>query len=694
MEYYISIAIFSFGIITWIPFLKTPYSQDLSSHSYYADQVIRKKITLFKDVPSYGIGHFLHLVILQFFFGKESKYYNRFMCIWCSFSAVIAYWVIFNLFGLTAAVVGGILYALYIVNPRIDGNWGPFETIMNLPLLASMLLLQQASKADNLLLVALSGMVFGYTILIKQTAILYFPGYILMVLGSSISSSACYIFGGGFLFANLIPLIYYWIKGLFWEYMASNWLVMIPSAINPKRYNKYYPKLWVRGEKNKEIRKQIILKNSISLLPVIFLTIITIFTFITKHNLSLFYLGLTLCTMASIWTIFMRGTLFPHYWLNMVPWLVIMASFSLSNIISNLATWTGLNTLQLSITIIAFSFFIFSIYTDYKYYILHKDPFGFIRKFNGDVFTQSNYLNPIKIAEYIKNTTNPEDKILVCGWAPYIVLYSDRDSFTPNAFLYAEDCLQLYKQSNPNQLDFLNQIYKFNKFKIVKDLENPFKSGFPKIIVFSDGKGNIKDFEKLTNICYSRENELGGYPLYRADRELTELMAFFENINNKSVQEANEINSNENPLSDNLNPQNWDSALAISKQLLEKNPYKIEHLLTLGECLIGMGNYKLLFKFYNRLIEKKLVSTTSRLELLAKLGEAYCHQNKFKEAEEIFINILKLKPDNPPVLNNLGFVYSRLDNNKKASLCFQKALEIDPGNEDAKTNLEQIKTMC
>jgi Cytochrome c biogenesis factor len=694
MEYYISIAIFLFGIITWIPFLKTPYCQDLSSHTYYAGQVIRKKITLFKDVPSYGIGHFLHLIIIQFFFGKENKYYNRFMCLWCSFSAFIVYWVIYNLFGLTAAIVGGILYALYIVNPRIDGNWGPFETIMNLPLLASMFLLQQASKTDSLLLVALSGMIFGYTILIKQTAVLYFPGYILMVLGSNISSSACYVFGGSFFLVNLIPLIYYWINGIFWEYMASNWLVMLPSAINPKKYNKYYPKLWVRGEKNKEIKKQVILKNSISLLPVIFLTIITFITFIAANDLSLVYLGLTICTIASTWMIFMRGTLFPHYWLNMVPWLIIMASFSLSKIISNLATWSSLNVLQLSIIVTVFSLFTFSIYTDWKYYIPHKDPYGFIRKFNGDTFTQSNYITPIKIAEYIKQTTSPEDKILVCGWTPYIVLYSDRDSFTPNAFLYAEDYLDLYSKSNPNQLDFLNQIFKFKKFKIIKDQENPFKTDFPKLIVFSDGRGNISDFEKLTNMYYAKEEQLGGYPMFRADEELSTLMASFENGNNKSIQKTKDIDSNENELSNSLDPQDWNSALEIAKQLLKENPYNIEYLLTLGECLIGTGNYSLLFRFYNRLIENKMVSTTSRLGLLAKLGEAYCHQDKFKEAEEIFSNILKIKPENPAVLNNLGYVYSRQENNKKASLCFQKALELDPNNEDAMMNLEQIKAMC
>ena len=171
--------------------------------------------------------------------------------------------------------------------------------------------------------------------------------------------------------------------------------------------------------------------------------------------------------------------------------------------------------------------------------------------------------------------------------------------------------------------------------------------------------------------------------------ELTELMAFFDKKMNNSIHK-----SNEDVLSDNLDPQNWDSALEISKNLLSKDPYNIEHLLTVGECLIGSGNYRLIFRFYNRLIEDKMIPTNSRLELLAKLGEAYCHQDKFKEAEEIFNNILNIKPDNPSVLNNLGFVYSRQDNNKKATLCFQKAIDLDPDNEDARINLEQIKAMC
>ena len=692
MVYVISIAIFVSGIITWIPFLNTPYGQDQSATAYLADQVLKKRITFFKDKVVYTIGHFLHVIAVQYFFGKENKYFNRFMCLWCSLSAYIVYWIVYDLFGLTAAIIAGILFAFYIVNPRTDGNFGPFETILALPLLLSILCILYACKTENYALFALSGIFFGYAILVKQTAILYLPGYLLMAAGKNINFASLLFFGGGLVFSNLIPLIYYWRKGAFWEYLACNWLMMIPSAVNSGKYNKYYPRTLVKSEKKGKTKNDFIVRNSLSLAPMMFYAAITLFSLIVNHTISLFHLGVFFCLSASIIMIFMRGTFFPHYWLYMVPWLVITASYSISETISLMTA--NLDTLSLCRITILLALFVFVVCVDYKYYIPLKDPYGFIRKFYGDMIVKRNYIDPKRIAKYIAHTTNPEDKILVCGHTPDIILYSDRSSFCPDICLDAEDYIEIYSKSNPTLLGFLNSLYKFKNFKIIKQRENIFKSGFPEIIVFSDGKGSIKDFEKLTGIYYSKDEQMGEYPLYRADRELTELMSFFENTKNRSIQKTKERNSNEKEFSDNPDPQNWDSALEISKQLLAKDPNKIEHLLTLGECLIGSGNYKLLFRFYNILIEKKLVSITSRLELLAKLGEAYCHQDKFKEAEEIFSKILKLTPDKPAVLNNLGYVYSRQGNNEEASLCFQKALELDPDNEDAIVNLEQIKAMC
>ncbi|ODS32184.1 MAG: Tetratricopeptide repeat protein [Candidatus Scalindua rubra] len=692
MEYTISLFIFIFGIITWIPFLKTPYGQDQAGNAYLADQVLKKKIALFKDKTVYTIGHFLHVIVLQYLFGKDNKYCNWFMCLWCSLSAVIVYWIVYNLFGLTSAIIAGVLFALYIVNPRIGGNWGPIESLLALPSLASLLLIIQASKTDSYLLIALSGMFFGYAILIKQTTILYLPGYLLMMIGRDISLTSYLIFGGSAFLTNLIPLLYYWKKNAFWEYLACNWLVMIPSAVNPKKYNKLYPKMMVRGEMDNKTKKHVLLNNSLSLFPVLFVTTISSISFIVNYNFSIFYLGLFACLLASIWMIFMRGTLFPHYWLYMIPWLVILASYSLGEIVSNLHTGSNLNTLQLSGISAICGVFLFAIIVDYKFYIPHRDPYGFLRKFYGDNFVNANYKGTIDIGKYIKKTTNPDDKILVCGWAPYIILYSERSSFCPDFCLYAEDYLEIYNKSNPALLDFLNSIFKFNNFKIIKQKENLFKTGFPEIIVFADGKGDIKDFEKLTGIYYSKDEHMRGYPLYRADRELTELMSPYDKTSN--VEKNEEVKLERNESFESSEKQDWNTALKTAKQLLKKDPQNIEHLSILGDCLMGLGNYKLLFRFYNRLIENKIVPTTSRLELLNKLGEAYCSLNKFKDAEALFHKILILNHNNSTVLNNLGFVYSKQNESRKASECFRKTLELDPNNEDAIFNLDQIKAQC
>ncbi|MGR3174492.1 MAG: tetratricopeptide repeat protein [Candidatus Scalindua sp.] len=138
----------------------------------------------------------------------------------------------------------------------------------------------------------------------------------------------------------------------------------------------------------------------------------------------------------------------------------------------------------------------------------------------------------------------------------------------------------------------------------------------------------------------------------------------------------------------------WNDALTAAKELLIKDPHNTENLLIMGDCLIGSANYKLLFNFYNRLMQNKVVSSASIIELLNKLGEAYCNQNKSNEAGELFHKILKLTPNNSTVLSNLGFVYFKQNESEKALEYFQKALELDPNNEDAIFNLDLIKTRC
>ncbi len=696
MEYYISILVFVFGVITWIPFLNGVYGHDIASNQYIVEQSRNRNIIFYKDTLMSPIGHYLHTIFMQIFWDKyNTKAFYWIMCLYTSISSVTLFWIMNHLFGLMPAVTGSMLFSLYIVSPRLDGNWGPFEQLKPLPLFGSLLCIIISSNNSSYFLVIPGGMLFGYAILVKQNAAILLPGYFLILVGTGHTYYDCLYFLSGIIIANLIPLFYYWLRhNAFWEYLISFGLFHLPFAIHPKKYNKFYPCANQRGVINdSKVKWKTIKENSRSLPPVLFLAVIGA-CLLFSYNFSLLYLGLFICLILSTSTIFMRGTFFPHYWLNMVPWLAIFAGYGLSEIIQS-SFRVGHPTVFTLIGIpVVILLFVDAIRVDKKYYVFSKDPYQFLRKVHGQALVNG-YKLWSQSGEYIKKATKPEDRVLICGHAPHLLLYSDRDHFTIEPCLYQEDYIDIFNRENPTHLEFLNRIYKFKNFKIIKQRENIFHKGHPEIIVFAEGKVDVEGFEKLTGIKYSFEASMGGLiPVFRADLELTELMSFFENTKNKSIQKTKGRDSNKIELSDSIDPQDWDSALAISKQLLKENPYKLEHLLTLGECLIGSGNYTLLFRFYNRLIENKLISTISRLELLNKLGEAYCSQNKFNEAEELFHKILRLTPDNSTVLSNLGFVYFKQNKIEEAAESFRKVLELDPDNEDAIFNLDQIATQC
>ncbi|MFQ5787576.1 MAG: hypothetical protein ACE5H1_06295, partial [Thermodesulfobacteriota bacterium] len=328
--------------MTWIPFLNGVYGQDQASAIYVADHIKRGKFTLYKDIYAQPIGQLIPIYFLQFLFKRENtKAFFWVMCLYCSFSSFVLFWVIFSLFGLMAAIIGSMVFSLYIVSPRLDGNWGAVEQLLSLPLISSLFCMlissHPSSYSLSCTLILLSGILFGYAVLVKQTAVIYLPGFILMLIDTTYPITSNLLFLTGVLFANLIPLFYFWLRhNAFWEYLTCMWLHSIPFAINPKKYNKHYPRFQVQGTKDNSIRKRIIYENSRSLYPLLFLSMIGIVS-LSIYHFSFLYFGLFVCLLASIWTIVMRKTLFPHYWLNMVPWLAIFVGFGLTEIIIDLS---------------------------------------------------------------------------------------------------------------------------------------------------------------------------------------------------------------------------------------------------------------------------------------------------------------------------------------------------------------------
>lgn len=69
-------------------------------------------------------------------------------------------------------------------------------------------------------------------------------------------------------------------------------------------------------------------------------------------------------------------------------------------------------------------------------------------------------------------------------------------------------------------------------------------------------------------------------------------------------------------------------------------------------------------------------------------GNAAYNEGDFEQALQQYDNILASDMESAPLYYNLGNTYYKMKEYAKAILYYEKALKLDPGNEDIKTNLE------
>ena len=691
-DFFLLILVFVIGVLCWTPFINNVYGHDAAGAMYWVDRMRKKDLVFYKDAYLSPIGHLVHIIFMQIFWKKENtKAFYAIMSLYCALSSCLLFGVVSHLFSPAAAFFSSLLFSLYITSPRLDANWGPFEQLLPLPLVGGVLCILLYPEAGSPLLILLSGMLFGYAILIKQVALLYLPGFLLMVTGVCQPFFCHALFLLGMIVINAVPLSYYALRHqAFWEYLTCMWLHLLPSAIHPGKYNKFYPKNQVQGQKAKGSIREALLRNSRSMGPMLFLTFIGI-VLLCIYQLSCIGLGLLACLLVSIGMIFMRGTFFPHYWLNVVPWLAIFAGFGFSQVLTSFTSEGRLTGVGLAAAACLGVLFSDAVRSDWKYYTFSRDPYAFLKRVWGEGVVRK-YQKCRELGEYIKKITKPEDSILICGWEPSILMYSDRRHFTPEPCLYAEDYLDIYSRDNPSFFGFLNEIYRFKKWKIVKERENIFKKGYPEIIVFIQGPVTVEPFEKLTGMAYVLDQGAQGFPLFRISLELSELLSPYLKSSRLVQKETPEQSAAELRLKE-MAKQNTEERLSFVKRLLKQSPYTIPYLLALGDSLIDSGKFDELHLFFLKLIRIGAFLQKDLLEILNKIGESHYIQGRWEEAEKAFDTVLARDPAHSKALNNLGVLFFAQSRNEAASQLFRRALDADPENQDARFNIHQLETV-
>jgi hypothetical protein len=645
MELTISITIFLFGILTWIPFLNNVYGQDMASAMWCVDQMKKGNNIFYRDSLRSSPGHYLHIWLFQLFFKKENSVaFYSIMALYNALSSTILFWVVLGLFKETLpAIFSSIIFSLYIVSPRLDGNWAPFEQLIALPILGSILLLLKHVTPDQYLIPCLAGLLFGYAILIKQVAAAYTPGFIFMCFGAGYTWSQFFSFILGVFVINATPAIFFWLRyNALYDYLVGVWLYLFPQSINPDK-SKYYPKFLARGNVPKESRWTVILDKSKSLLPALYLGVVGIVILIFRE-LSFFNIGLILCLAASITMIFMKGTFFGHYWLNIIPWLSIFAGYGLFHIIDSTSFSLSIASTSIAAILAVIVLFLKAIHNDKKYYVISKDSYAFLNKVYGNSAGET-YKSWYQVGEYINKITTPEQKVLISGWAPHILLMSDRQHFTKDISLQTIDYQNCFVHDDISTYYFLNDVLGFDILNKVKLHPNPFIKGAPDIIVIAEGKPDISVFEKLSGNKYSLDENLNGYPLFHINKELTELLVPYETFD--TIDPI--VTDVEKKIWENLDKatqnQDWQSAYYILRGIVKSDPQNINYTLGLVDCLFNLKNYRLFFEFIDRLFGINFFPASCQIKLANRKGSAMAALGNINVAKQIFEQILKVSPN-------------------------------------------------
>jgi tetratricopeptide (TPR) repeat protein len=93
--------------------------------------------------------------------------------------------------------------------------------------------------------------------------------------------------------------------------------------------------------------------------------------------------------------------------------------------------------------------------------------------------------------------------------------------------------------------------------------------------------------------------------------------------------------------------------------------HMLKPLTLLAKAFENAGEYHKAISIYLYLI-KNISHDSGKIELMERLGNTYLHAGFLERAQSIYIEILRKKPRNVPVLYGLGIVYEMMQNYDKA----------------------------
>jgi 4-amino-4-deoxy-L-arabinose transferase-like glycosyltransferase len=408
-ELFVLAFILGLSVLLRLAFLHEPFDRDEGQYAAIAQEILRGGLP-YRDAieikpPGVFYLHALGIVL----FGATVEGIRIFTALYAMGTVIAVYLVARRVAGTAAGLCAAAIFAVFSSFPLMEGSSSNSEVFLILPLTLGAWFMLGALEAKKRSSLCWCGLCAGLAMLIKPVALPFVVLEFLIIpfirtgkgrLKETLADLAAFLAPMAIL--ALATIGYFALRGGLEQFLY--WTVVFPRKYRNVMSSR--ATLWKMGTLLYPL-----------LLPFI-LAVLSLSWFLKmKKNLAGLF---TLLLLPAAWcAVTLPGKYFPHYFINLVPFISILAGIALVYFatLKRFAAWVSLAVLAACFGLIFFK--------NYKFYTAYSaDKISIIK--NGPTF-----VDVAEAARYLKERTGPDDYIFQWGLEPELYFLTDRRSPTP-----------------------------------------------------------------------------------------------------------------------------------------------------------------------------------------------------------------------------------------------------------------------
>lgn len=430
--------------------LSIPFERDEGEYAYIAQQML-------KGVPPYVSAYSMKLpgiyvvyALIIAVFGQTHTGIHLGLLIFNAATIFVIFLLAKKLFGSIAAVAAGGAYAVLSMTVQVTGLWANAEHFVVLPALVGLLIICNSNGKIGHVRLLIAGLLFGFAFIIKQHGIFFALFAALYLLYSGLRNKpikwikvivAQIVFAAGAIAPFVLVCFFFWRNGTFDKF----WFWTFTYA---REYATTLTLSYAWATFNEQMR--FILKESY---PIWLLAIAGLFavTIVKRYRQwAVFTIGLIVFSFLAICPgFYFRG----HYFIFLLPVVAILAGAALSAIDGLFQRIMPVILRVFIIGVIGLGVVGYSLYQQQEY-LFELSPDDVCRK----VYGVNPFPESLRIAEFIRDNSRPDDTVAVIGSEPQIYFYSGRRSAT--SYIYMYPLMDTNSYARRMQQEMISQIEK------------------------------------------------------------------------------------------------------------------------------------------------------------------------------------------------------------------------------------------